>query len=51
MEIYIMSKDGLRKVRFDIKDPHGYNPHGHVQKLKNGKWVDAVKQHHIYFKK
>jgi hypothetical protein len=34
-----LSKDGLRKVRFDIKNPHPHkNPHSHVEVFKNGKW-------------
>ena len=34
-----LSKDGLRKVRFDFNNtsPHS-NPHMHIEKLVNGKW-------------
>ena len=32
----------------DIKNPHEYKPHGHVQELVNGRWRDVV-PHHIYF--
>jgi hypothetical protein len=31
-----MSKDGLRKLRFDIKNPHGYPPHVHLEAFKDG---------------
>ena len=31
-----MSKDGLRKMRFDINNPHGYAPHVQLEILKNG---------------
>jgi hypothetical protein len=50
-DIVMMSANGKRKVRFDINKPHGYEPHAHVQKFVKGKWVDAVPQHHLYFKK
>jgi hypothetical protein len=44
-----VSSDGARKIRFDALNPHGYEPHGHVQVLKNGKWTDYIPdQHHIY---
>jgi RHS repeat-associated protein len=37
-----LSKDGTRRIRFDIKrtSPHN-NPHGHVETLKNGRWVKS----------
>jgi hypothetical protein len=37
-----MSKDGLRKIRFDINktSPHA-NPHTHVEEFVNGKWVKS----------
>ncbi|MCL2649345.1 MAG: hypothetical protein FWD61_20515 [Phycisphaerales bacterium] len=37
-----LSKDGLRRVRFDIKNPspHAY-PHSHVEVNVNGKWVKS----------
>ena len=51
-DIIIMSKDGLKKMRFDIKNPHGYDPHVQLEILKNGEWVDAIPgKHHIYPKK
>lgn len=39
-----------KKIRFDIKDPHGDKPHFHVEKknLKD-KWVDAGPEHRYYF--
>jgi RHS repeat-associated protein len=37
-----MSKDGLRKIRFDIKNPHGDKPHIHLEVFENGKWKDAL---------
>jgi RHS repeat-associated protein len=44
-----MSKDGLRKVRFDVKNPHGDMPHVHLEEFVNGKWVDAIPgTHRIY---
>jgi hypothetical protein len=44
-----MSKDGLRKIRFDIKNPHGDAPHIHLEIFKNGKWQDAIPgTHRIY---
>jgi hypothetical protein len=34
-----LSKDGLRRVRFDIKRPSPHNsPHTHVEEFVNGKW-------------
>lgn len=44
-----MSKDGLRKIRFDIKNTHGDKPHIHLEEFVNGKWQDAVLgTHRIY---
>jgi len=44
-----MSSDGVRKIRFDAINPHGYEPHGHVEVFDNGKWIDYISgQHHIY---
>jgi hypothetical protein len=44
-----MSKDGLRKIRFDIKNSHGDIPHIHLEIFKNGKWYDAIPGiHRIY---
>jgi len=44
-----MSKDGLRKLRFDILDSHGDLPHAHLEIFKNGKWVDAIPgTHRLY---
>ncbi len=42
---------GDKKVRFDIKDPHGDKPHFHLeQQTPNGKWKDAGPDHRYYFK-
>lgn len=54
----IINKDGdmilmndTSKLRFDVKDPHGYEPHFHVQRLnEEGRWVDAGEQHMYFFK-
>jgi RHS repeat-associated protein len=44
-----MSKDGTKKVRFDITDSHNDKPHIHFErKTSGGKWVDATDQHRIY---
>ncbi len=44
-----MSNDGLRKIRFDIKNLHGDAPHLHLEIFKNGKWRDAILgTHRIY---
>ena len=44
-----MSKDGLKKMRLDIKNPHGNVPHIHLEIFKNGKWRDAIPgTHRIY---
>jgi hypothetical protein len=44
-----ISVDGQRKVRFDVKYPHGDEPHMHVQvKDSFGEWVDATDQHRFY---
>ena len=44
-----MSKDGLRKVRFDIKNPHGDSPHVHFEELLNGSWEDVIPGvHRVY---
>ena len=43
---------GDKKIRFDIKDPHGDNPHFHLEKKNpNGEWVDATQEHRYYFTK
>jgi len=48
-DIILMSKDGLRKLRFDIKNSHGYPSHVHLEILKNGKWKNALSGvHHLY---
>lgn len=41
----------LRNGKNDlIKDPHGDNPHFHLEKKNfNGEWVDAGPEHRYYF--
>ncbi len=46
-KIYI-SKDGTRKIRFDMNNPGGDKQHMHLEVLKNGKWKDATDTHRIY---
>jgi hypothetical protein len=42
---------GDKKIRFDINDPHGDNPHFHLeQQTPSGKWKDAGPDHRYYFK-
>jgi uncharacterized protein involved in high-affinity Fe2+ transport len=42
---------GDKKIRFDIKDPHGDKPHFHLeQQTPGGKWKDAGPEHRYYFK-
>lgn len=48
-----MSKDGLRKFRFDFdtttSEAKFFPTHMHLQQLVNGKWRDAIRGiHHIY---
>ena len=44
-----MSKDGLRKIRFDIRNSQGDLPHIHLEEFINGKWRDAIPgTHRIY---
>ena len=46
----IILMKGNRKVRFDVKHPHGDMPHFHLeQKMPNGKWVDVSSEHRFYF--
>ena len=48
-DLILMSKDGLRKMRFDIINPHGYPPHMHLEIFRNGKWRNAIPGiHHLY---
>ena len=46
-----LSADGARKVRFDVKNPHGDKPHMHFEKkLPSGRWVDEIDgKHRIRF--
>ena len=44
-----ISKDGLRKIRFDMKNSHGDAPHIHLEEFVKGKWNDAIPgTHRIY---
>lgn len=37
-----LSKDGTRRIRFDINRPYPHqNPHGHVEELVGSKWVKS----------
>lgn len=39
----LLSKDGLRKVRFDFKNPEPHEfPHMHLEQKINNKWEDVV---------
>jgi len=41
-DLVFISKDGLRKVRFDFVSPKPHNnPHMHVEKLNGRKWWDS----------
>jgi hypothetical protein len=47
----IVLMNDSQKVRFNINNSHGNNPHFHIRELdSNGDWVDAGDQHHYYFK-
>ena len=38
-DVVFLSKDGTRRIRFDINRPSPHaNPHGHVEELVDGKW-------------
>jgi hypothetical protein len=42
---------GDKKIRFDIKDPHGDKPHFQLElQTPSGKWKDAGPDHRYYFK-
>ena len=46
-DIVLISKDGLRKFRTDLKDKK-YPPHMQLEEFKNGTWRDAISEiHHI----
>ena len=41
---------GDKKIRFDIKDPHGEKPHFHLENRNlKGKWIDTGPKHRYYF--
>jgi hypothetical protein len=38
-DLVIVSSDGQRRVRIDLRNPHPHqNPHGHVEEKVNGQW-------------
>jgi RHS repeat-associated protein len=43
-----LSKDGTRRIRFDMKSTHGDRPHVHLEEKIGGKWRDATNKHRIY---
>lgn len=43
-----LSKDGIRRVRFDFNNPHGDVPHMHMEQKLEGSWHDASSKHRIY---
>ena len=47
----VISKDGLRKLRFNIKNPHEDAPHLHLRVFRNCKWRDAIKENHRIYPK
>jgi hypothetical protein len=39
-DLVLMSKDGLKKIRFDINKPYPHiHPHTHIEQFINGQWV------------
>jgi hypothetical protein len=44
-----LSKDGIKRVRFDIQNPHGDHPHMHIQMKDGTRWKDTTATHRIYF--
>lgn len=45
-----INKDNTKRVRFDVKNPHGDKPHGHVEIKVGKRWKDATGEHRIYLK-
>ena len=43
-----LSKDDRRRVRFDLKNPHGDAPHMHIEHKPGKRWKDATDEHRIY---
>ena len=44
-----MSKDGLRKMRFDFNNSQNDLPYVHLEIFRNGRWRDAIPgTHRIY---
>jgi len=42
-----LSKDGLRKLRFDTQNLKGTDvPHAQLEVFRNGKWRDAISGYH-----
>ncbi len=44
----VLMKDG-NKVRSDVKNPNGYDPHFHAQNPPRGKWTDTGDMYCYYF--
>jgi len=47
-----ISKDNLKRIRFDAKNPHGDVPHGHIEyyDAQDKRWLDYTREHRIYLK-
>jgi hypothetical protein len=41
--------DNTRRIRFDIANAHGDDPHMHVEIKQSSRWQDYTDQHRIYF--
>ncbi|MEW6609825.1 MAG: RHS repeat-associated core domain-containing protein, partial [bacterium] len=44
----LLSKDGTRRIRFDMKNTHGDRPHVHIEEKIGRHWRDATDKHRIY---
>lgn len=45
-----INQANTKKIRFDVKNPHGYKPHGHAQYFNGETWVDFTDVHRIELK-
>jgi hypothetical protein len=47
-----INKTNTKRIRFDINNPHGDIPHGHVEYYNQTtkEWLDFTEQHRIYMK-
>ena len=43
-----INKANTKRIRFDVKNPHGDSPHGHVEIKVGKRWRDYTDQHRIY---